>query len=188
MKKVAIVTPEALSPRSFLWDELSERFKVKINNVVGNSLVQEEDGLYVFGDGNIQPSTNNVGRVRLKNNGFNLPHFNINILDGDETANIEIIPKVNIDVLLVENVIYPETSLSQRSQLNQNTTYRYWLDATFRIAYICQDNIVVMDVFLVWDDPRDGFVDIVINAKTTDFPLIDNGGTTVIIPEPVILT
>lgn len=172
MKKVAIVTPEALAPRSFLWDELNERFKVKINNVVENSLVQEEDGLYVFGDGSVQPSANNVGRVRLSNGKFDLPHFTIILIDGDETANILIKPKVDIDELSLHKVMYPEVLRGRDWELGQGRYYDFWVDTTFRIAYSYQDNIVAMDVFLIWGDPHDGFVDIVINAKTADFPSI----------------
>lgn len=185
MKKVAIVTPEALAPRSFLWDEVVERFKVKINNVVENSLVQEEDGLYVFGDGSVQPSTNNVRRVRLSNGKFDLPHFTISLIDGDETANILIKPKVDIDELSFQKVMYPETQTRVRWELGQGNYYDFWVDTTFRIAYGYQDNIVVMDVFLIWDAPRDGFVDIIINAKTTDFPTPEGGRVIVEAPAQV---
>ena len=172
MKKVAIVTPEALAPRSFLWDEVVERFKVRVNNVVENSLVQEEDGLYVFGDGSVQPSTNNVGRVRLKNGEFDLPHFIIRLTDGDETTNLTIVGKDNIDFLTIQKVMYPDVVMDSVGTLQTGNTYGLWVDTTLRISYICKDNLMVMDVFLVWDAPRDGFVDIVINAKTTDFPSI----------------
>ena len=169
MKKVAIVTPEALSPNSFHWGE-DDKFKVKINNAVENSLVQEGDGLYVFGDGSVQPSTNNVGRVRLSNGKFDLPHFTISLIDDDETANILIKPKVDIDELSLQKVMYPETQTEERWELGQDRYYNFWVDTTFRIAYSYQDNVVVMDVFLIWSDPHDGFADIIINAKTTDFP------------------
>ena len=185
MKKVAIVTPEALAPRSFLWDEVAERFKVRVNNVVENSLVQEEDGLYVFGDGSVQPSANNVGRVRLSNGKFDLPHFTISLISGDETANIEIRPKVSINRLSIQKVMYPEVLIDEYYQLGQGNTYRFLVDTTFRISHGYQDNIVVMDVFLIWGDPHDGFVDIIINAKTTDFPATGDGDVIVETPELV---
>ena len=180
MKKVAIVTPEALAPRSFLWDELSERFKVKINNLGDNPITQQEDGLCILGDvDNITVGpANELGRYIFTNGVVELPHFRLEIPTESEVP-LVFIPKVGIaeanfqcqsDGEIYSTTVYQMVP-GQRTSLELGTSCR--------IAYVYDEFVVVMDVFLarIEGATQFGFVDVLINAKTADFPSTQDGGS-----------
>ena len=177
MKKVAIVTPEALAPRSFLWDELSERFKVKINNLGDNPITQQEDGLCILGDGSEVVETVNVlGRRAFVSGVVDLPHLRLEITP-DNQYPLVLIPKVNIPNLTLQilNDGSIRTSYHQNMQSGQRNPLE--VGTSCRIAYEYAGSVVVMDVFLarVEGPTKYGFVDILINAKVEDFPPVNEG-------------
>lgn len=173
MKKVAIVTPEALAPRSFLWDEAAERFKVKINNLGDNPVTQQEDGLCILGDVNnltVGPA-NELGRYIFTNGVVELPHFRLEI-PTESVVPLVFIPKVGITEAnfqcLNDGGIYSTTVY----QMEPGQITSLELGTSCRIAYVYDEFVVVMDVFLarIEGDTQFGFVDVLINARTVDFP------------------
>ncbi len=187
MKKVAIVTPEALSPRSFLWDELSERFKVKINNLGDNPVTQQEDGLCILGDVNnltVGPA-NELGRYIFTNGVVELPHLRLEIR-ADSVAPLVFIPKVGITEAnfqcLNDGGIYSTTVYQMEP--GQITSLK--LGTSCRIAYVYGEFVVVMDVFLarIKGETQFGFVDVLINARKADFPSTQDDNFN---PEPPLI-
>lgn len=174
MKKVAIVTPEALAPRSFLWDEVNERFKVRIDNLVENPITQEEDGLCVLGDGSevVEP-TNELGRYVFTNGVVELPHLRLEIVNNE----LVLTPKVNIPILTLQLLENGVLSTSHRYNVSAGQPSELGYITSCRIAYEYAGSVAVMDVFLVRiEGPTEyGFVDILINAKVEDFPPVEQG-------------
>lgn len=172
MKKVAIVTPEALSPNSFLWGE-DERFKVKINDLVENPISQEEDGLYIFGDGNevVVESTNELGRYIFTDGVVELPHLSLEITSSNISP-LLVIPKVNIPEAVFHRLNDGEISTTYMYRMESGQRIPLEMETSCRIAYRYSEYIVVMDVFLarVEGPIQFGFVDVLIQAKTADFP------------------
>lgn len=177
MKKVAIVTPEALAPRSFFWDAVNERFKAKINNSIDNSLTQEEDGLCVLGGGSEVVETVNVlGRRAFVNGVVNLPHLRLEITP-DNQYPLVLIPKVNIPNLTLQILNNGSIWTSYRPNMQSGQRNPLEVGKSCRITYEYAGSIVVVDVFLarVEGPPKYGFVDILINAKVGDFPPVNEG-------------
>ena len=174
MKKVAIVTPEALAHRSFLWDELSERFKVKINNLGDNPITQQEDGLCILGDGSeVVETVNELGRYVLTNGVVELPHLRLEIVNNE----LVLTPKVNIPILTLQLLENGVLSTSYRYNVSAGQPSELGYVTSCRIAYEYAGSVAVMDVFLVRiEGPTEyGFVDILINAKVEDFPPVNEG-------------
>ena len=176
MKKVAIVTPEALAPRSFLWDEVAERFKVKINNVVENSLVQEGDGLCVLGDGSeVVETVNLLERYVFTNDVVELPHLTLEITN-NYLEPLRLTSKVNIPTLTLQALINGEIWTTYRYTWGAGQPILIDVGTSCRIAYEYGGSVVVMDVFLALvEGPTHGFVDILINARVEDFPPVEQG-------------
>ena len=184
MKKVAIVTPEALAPRSFIWDDVGERFKAKINNLIDNSLTQEEDGLCVLGDGGEVVETVNVlGRRAFVNGVVDLPHLGLEITP-DNQYPLVLIPKVNIPNLTLQILNDGSILTSYRSNMQSGQRNPLEVGTSCRITYKYAGSIVVVDVFLarVEGPTKYGFVDVLINAKAIDFPPTEMG---VVVPPPM---
>ena len=174
MKKVAIVTPEALSPNSFLWDEEAKRFKVRTNNLGENPITQQEDGLCVLGDGSevVEP-TNELGRYVFTNGVVELPHFRLEIVNNA----LVLTPKTNIPILTLQLLENGVLSTSHRYNVSAGQPSELGYITSCRIAYEYAGSVAVMDVFLVRiEGPTEyGFVDILINAKVEDFPPVNEG-------------
>ena len=184
MKKVAIVTPEALAPRSFLWDDVTERLKVKLNNLTANTISREEDGLHILGiESPVTEKVNELGRVLFTNNVVNLPHLRLE-LSMDDLEPLKIVPKAPIDEM---HVAYLNDGISTQSwwSVNLGQVYPISVINSCRISYIYNETIMVADVFLARNGSfsEDAFVDVVLNAKKVDFPnaIVNN-------LDPVILT
>ena len=173
MKKVAIVTPEALAPRSFIWDGTAERFKVIINNLGDNPVTQQEDGLCILGnvDNITVGPTNEIGRYIFTNGVVELPHFRLEI-PTESVVPLVFIPKVGITEAnfqcLNDGGIY--STIVYQMEPGQRISLELWTSC--RIAYVYDGFVVVMDVFLarIEGDTQFGFVDVLINARTADFP------------------
>lgn len=196
MKKVAIVTPEALAPRSFLWDEEAKRFKVRTNNLEDNSITQHEDGLHILGEEGVVISgvDNDLGRYFFTKSGLELPHMSMAVTDSTSRP-LFITPKVSMSEMVFqlsrgeEGVV---RSAVYNAEPGRGISMEFY--SSCRVSYIHSGTIVVMDIFvpLVEGNFQFGFVDVLINAKTADFPT--NGGGVGVIPtdevprEPIILT
>lgn len=191
MKKVAIVTPEALAPRSFLWDELSERFKVKINNLGDNPITQQEDGLCILGDvDNITVSpTNELGRYIFTNGVVELPHLRLEIR-ADSAPPLVFIPKVGIEEADFQRLNNGEIYSTSIYRMEPGRIISLEIGTSCRIAYVYGEFVVVMDVFLarIEGETQFGFVDVLINARKADFPSTQDGIFHPEPPPPVILT
>ncbi len=179
MKKVAIVTPEAMKPRSFVWDTVAEAFKVKISNVLGNTIEEREDGLYIPKDENAVVESGNVMARRVAVDGvIKLLHFDLRLdsVDG----------KLRVDLKNIDNYIQFVTIINMNNEVsarwssgsNNNTLAIYPEDAnSFRCAYEYNNRIYVIDIFVMtndgsFDNLKYAFADVVINAKKSDFPLL----------------
>lgn len=174
MKKVAIVTPEALKPRSFIWDEVAERFKVKINNLMSSAISREEDGLCILGKENeVSEKVNKLGRILFSNNVAELPHLKLE-LSRDEQQPLKIVPKAPIDEI---HVAYLNDGISTRSwwEVYPGQVLQISVINSCRISYIYSETIMVADVFLAQNGSfsEDAFVDVVLNVKKVDFPLVE---------------
>lgn len=173
MKKVAIVTPEALAPSSFLWDEVAKRFKVKINNLGNTPVTQQEDGLCILGDVNnitVGPA-NELGRYIFTDGVVELPHFRLEIpTEGDPP--LVFIPKVAITEANFQCLNDGVFSSAIVYQMEPGQITPLELGTSCRIAYVYDEFVVVMDVFLARIEgvTQFGFVDVLINARTADFP------------------
>lgn len=185
MKKVAIVTPEALATRSFIWDEMFERFKVRVSESSSNTLTKEEDGLYVFGETTAVPSPNTVSRHLFSHLSVNLPHFDL-ILTNDLSSNgpLRLVVKKGIDELSTQAIDNNKTSDSKYYRLVAGDELLLKTRNSIRIAYLHNGKVVVMDVFMPpipgsESSPDEGFVDVLINAKVSDFPKFPDDGTLV---------
>ena len=175
MKKVAIVTPEALAPRSFIWDDVSERFKAKINNLIDNSILQEEDGLCILGDGSEAVETvNQLGRYVFTNDVVELPHLTLEITNNYPEPQWSLTSKVNIPTLTLQALTDGEIRTTNHYTWGAGQPILIDVGTSCRIAYEYAGSIVVVDVFLARVGGY-GFVDILINAKVEDFPPVNEG-------------
>ena len=183
MKKVAIVTPEALAPRSFIWDDVSERFKAKINNLIDNSILQEEDGLCILGDGSEAVETvNQLGRYVFTNDVVELPHLTLEITNNYPEP-LRLTSKVNIPTLTLQALTGGEIRTTNHYTWGAGQPILIDVGTSCRIAYEYGGSVVVMDVFLALvEGPIHGFVDVLINAKAIDFPPTKMG---VVVPPPM---
>ena len=183
MKKVAIVTPEALAPRSFLWDDVAERLKVKLNNLMANTISREEDGLYILGtEGPVTEKVNELGRVLFSDNAVNLPHLKLE-LSTDDLEPLKIVPKAPIDEM---HVAYFNDGISTQSRWDVGPGQVFPINVinSCRISYVYNETIMVADVFLARNGSfsEDAFVDVVLNVKKADFPtvLVNNFDTEIL--------
>lgn len=186
MKKVAIVTPEALSPNSFLWGE-DDRFKVKINNLGENPITQQEDGLCILGDVDsvtVSP-TNELGRYIFTNGVVELPHLRLEI-QTDSAVPLVFIPKVGIAEANFQRLNNGEIYETSIYRMEPGRIISLEIGTSCRIAYVYDELVVVMDVFLarIEGDTQFGFVDVLINARTADFPSTQDG---IFHPEPPVI-
>ena len=187
MKRVAILTPEALNPRSFIWDDVSERFKVKINNLGDSPITQQEDGLCILGDvDNITVGpANELGRYIFTNGVVELPHFRLEI-PTEGVVPLVFIPKVDITEAnfqcLNDGGMYSTTVY----QMEPGQITSLELGTSCRIAYVYDEFVVVMDVFSahIEGGTQFGFVDVLINARTADFPSTQDD---IFHPEPPLI-
>ena len=182
MKKVPILTTDAVESRSITWNEAQEQFVIKISEEPGNSVTQKIDGLCVLGDPNGSTPANSPMRIRVKNNKIELPHFR---LDLEDNAGLTASLFTNEDINNFWNmVITKEAVPTYVSKLESNPFYIGYGKA-FRIAYEYytisdeRTRVMVMDVFLIPTDRPpssgdhiDGFVDVLINANSFDFNLL----------------
>lgn len=177
MKKVAIVTPEALSPNSFLWGD-DNRFKVKINNLVENPITQEEDGLYILGDGEevVVEAANELGRYIFTDGAVELSHLSLEITP-DNIEPLVLIPKVGIPEATFQRLNNGEIYTTHRYRMEPGQRISLEIGTSCRIAYLYAEFVVVMDVFLarVEGPTQFGFVDVLIHARTADFPTTQDG-------------
>ena len=178
MKKVAIVTPEALAPSSFLWDEVAKGFKVKLNNLGDNPITQQEDGLCILGDvDNITVGpANELGRYIFTNGVVELPHFRLEIR-ADSVAPLVFIPKVGIEEADFQRLNNGEIYSTSIYQMEPGRIISLEIGTSCRIAYVYGEFVVVMDVFLarIEGETQFGFVDVLINARKADFPSTQDG-------------
>lgn len=179
MKKVAIVTPEALKPRSFIWDQVAEAFRVKISNVLGNTVEEREDGLYIPKDEGATVESSNVMARRVAVDGvINLLHFDLRLDSVDRKLRVDL-KNIDGDIQFV-TIINMANELSARwsTGSNNHTLAIYPEEAnSFRCAYEYNGRIYVIDIFVMtndgsFDNLTYAFADVVINAKKSDFPLL----------------
>ena len=188
MKKVAIVTPEALAPRSFIWDDVPEVFKVRVSESPSNTLTKETDGLYVFGDGTVPVSPNVMSRHVFTDMVVNLPHFDLFLTNNSSgSAPLRLVTSTSIAELSIQGIVNNGTTGSRFYELSSGSMRLLDTENSIRIAYLSNDRIVVMDVFMFPNldsesTPSEGFVDILINTKVSDFPQFMSGGIGTIIP------
>lgn len=173
MKKVAIVTPEALAPHSFLWDEVAERFKVKLNNLMSSAISREEDGLYILGEENeVSERVNKLGRVLFSDNVVNLPHLKLEL----STDDLEPLKIVSEDLIDEMHVAYLNDGISTQSWwgVGPGQVFQISVINSCRISYVYNETIMVADVFLARNGSfsEDAFVDVVLNVKKVDFPTV----------------
>lgn len=185
MKKVAIVTPEALKPRSFVWDTVAEAFKVKISNVLENTVEEREDGLYIPKDESDVSESSNVMARRVAVDGvINLLHFDLRLDSVDRKLRVDL-KNIDGDIQFV-TIINMANELSARwsTGSNNHTLAIYPEEAnSFRCAYEYNGRIYVIDIFVMTDDGSFdnltyAFADVIINAKKSDFPLLSLIGDT----------
>ena len=198
MKKVAIVTADSLDSRSFIWDEVTNHFKAKINSLSINKVTQETDGLCVIGEGDtVVESFNNPFRRRFIDNVVDLPHFKMYLGSGEDS-------KLRIDFKNFVGVIdYFQVAANNSDgfrsymyNVEANSSRIVDLGMNVRISYVYDSRIVVMEVLKAYDYGRDsegfdqdseGFVDVLINANVNDFnnlPIIDGPGLNI---PPIIM-
>lgn len=182
MKKVPILTTDAVESRSITWDEAQEQFVIKISEEPGNSVTQKINGLCVLGDPDGSTPANSPMRVRVKNNKIELPHFRLDLEDNDGIA---VSLFTNEDINNFRNMVITKGVVpTYIPSLESNPFYIGRGDA-FRIAYEYytssdeRTRVMVMDVFLSNSDRLpssgdsiDGFVDVLINADSFDFDLM----------------
>lgn len=171
MKRVAIVTPELLEPRSFFWDEFANSFKVRINNLIGEAVTQEEDGICVVSEGAVgEKPLNNASRILFVDYTAELPHLVLGVSQTETGLMLNIFFKEDIPELTLNDNL---SEISQQWRENGAGTSRsIEIGNGSRLAYHYQDRIYVMDIYFTRSagDPADAFVDVLINAKATDFP------------------
>lgn len=173
MKRVAIVTADSLDSRSFIWDEVTNYFKAKINSLSDNKVTQEADGLCVIGEGDaVVESFNNPFRRRFIDNAVDLPHFKM-YLGGGEDLNLYIDFKDFTGVIDYFQIVANNSDgLNNYMQnVEANSSYTVELGMNVRISYVYGDHIMVMEVFKAHDYGQDteGFVDVLIDANVNDF-------------------
>ena len=180
MKKVAIVTADSLDSRSFIWDEVTNHFKAKINSLSINKVTQETDGLCVIGEGDtVVESLNSPFRRRFIDNVVDLPHFKMYLGSGED-SNLRIVFKNFVGVIDYFQVAANNSDgfISYMPNVEANSSHTVDLGTNVRISYAYNSRIMVMEVFKAYDSEQgnEGFVDVLINANVNDFnnlPIID---------------
>lgn len=184
MKKVAILTFDKLmESRSFFWDEVAANFKAKVSSIENNRVTLEEDGLCVRA-GEAVDRVNNSHMVRFVNNIAVLGDFKLQVIpaDDDDPAHIDL-STVGYTGVITELNFLPNTSYPKSTMydLQPNDVINLGMSDTFRLDYLKDDRVVVMDIFLLRDytknyadGPIYGYVNVVIDALSEDFNNVPN--------------
>lgn len=187
MKRVAILTAETLSQRSFIWDVGTYNYRARISTEAENTVEQLEDGLYIEAaplptESDSSPQepqyVNKMARVNFINNKANYGDLRFEILTVlGEGLVVSVKSSKNIELNVYADEGYYQPTILGPEPMEIHIT------KGLRMAYIFQNQLVVIDLaaILPYDDNGkiNGFLDVVINVPLMAF----NSDVIVEVPE-----